>query len=388
MTDEDLFAFPFWSQEFLRNPHPVWQEMIERGAVLTGLPGVVGTTTRAAIQEVERDPARFSSAMLALSLGNVRPMIPLQVNPPGHVHYRRLLDPLFAPKQMEKLVPAITERTNTLIDGFIDAGGCNFTDQFAVPLPAWIFLRLLGCPYDDLATLLGFVDALNRPEGATIEEQTEHRNATGQAVYAYFEGAIADRRRSPRDDLLSGFLTAEVDGQRLTQEDILDICYLLLNAGLDTVTDTLTCSFAYLAQHPDHRQLIIDDPGVIPSAVEELLRWETPVICIPRMAEVDTEIQGCPVAKGAVVVMQSGPANLDPNEFEDPMEVDFRRSRNAHLAFGGGIHRCLGSHVARHELRVGLAEWHRRIPHYAVRPGVELIYKTGLRSVENLELVF
>jgi cytochrome P450 len=146
--------------------------------------------------------------------------------------------------------------------------------------------------------------------------------------------------------------------------------------------------YAFLAQHADHRRMIAEHPEMIPSAVEELLRWETPVPQVPRMATKATEVRGCPVAAGTLVSVMVGAANVDPGEYPDADDVRFDRDTNRHLAFGGGVHRCLGSHLARRELRVALREWHRRIPDYELKPGIELEYPPGLRTVENLELIW
>jgi hypothetical protein len=190
--------------------------------------------------------------------------------------------------------------------------------------------------------------------------------------------------------LRTHFLQAEVDGDRLSREDILDICFLFLIAGLDTVSDSLTCFFAFLAQHPDHRRQIVDDPSVIPNAVEELLRWETPVTGgVPRRALHDVEVCGMKIETGTMVLPNYGAANVDPAEFPDGFDVRFDREANTHIAFGAGIHRCLGSHLARRELRITLREWHRRIPVYGLKPGHdELEYPPGLRSVKNLTLAW
>jgi cytochrome P450 len=179
-----------------------------------------------------------------------------------------------------------------------------------------------------------------------------------------------------------------VDGVQLSRHDILDICFLFLIAGLDTVTATLDCMVAFLAQHPEHRQQLVDDPSVIPSAIEELLRWETPVMGVVRVAMVDTELGGCPVAKGDSVMALLGSANCDEAEMADAGEVRFDREVNKHLAFGGGVHRCLGSHLARLELRVALREWHRRIPNYSLADDTTLIYTPGIRSIDYMPLVF
>ncbi len=167
-------------------------------------------------------------------------------------------------------------------------------------------------------------------------------------------------------------------------DEILGICFLFILAGLDTVTDTLECFVARLAQHPDERRQIVDDPSIIPSAVEELLRWETPVTTVARKATRDVELGGCPIRAGENVGLVIGSANTDEESVPGADVVDLHRSPNRHLAFGGGVHRCLGSHLARLELRIALREWHRRIPEYSIVPGTELDYQMGLRQIERV----
>ena len=202
------------------------------------------------------------------------------------------------------------------------------------------------------------------------------------------EEVIDARAEAPQDDFISGFLTAEIDGRRLSRDDVIDICYLFFLAGLDTVAASLDCMLAFLARHPDHRRQIVNDPAVIPHAVEELLRWETPVSGVVRMPTRDTELSGCPITAGQQVLVLLGSANTDEAFWERADEVDFHREVNKHLAFGGGVHRCLGSHLARLELRVLLDEWHARIPDYELAPGTELDYSPGLRQIDPLPLVW
>jgi cytochrome P450 len=385
----DLIVFGGVDQSFLEFPQPHYARMRARRPVLR-VPGAVQTTTRAALDTALRNPEIYSSGMDGAPLGNDRPLIPLQIDPPLHLKYRKLLDPLFAPRQMAKLEPQIAAQVNELMDVFCDRGSCDLTNEFAIPLPSIIFLRLFGLPLEELPTLLEFNERTQRPRGAkTAEEQLAKRKANAQDVYRYFEAVLAERRtEAPRDDLLSVFLTAEVDGHPLTDEEITDISFLMILAGLDTITDTLTCSFKFLAEHPEHRRRIVEDPSVIPSAVDELLRWETPVMTIIRVARADAAIEGCPVHEGDAVLACLGSANTDEAEFAHAQVVDFERNPNRHVAFGGGVHRCLGSHLARQELRVALREWHRRIPEYRLPDGFVPRYSDGLRSVRNLTLVF
>jgi cytochrome P450 len=354
-----------------------------------------GGTIIARHEDVEfalRNADIFSSDMEAVSIGNVRPLIPLQINPPEHVKYRRLLDPLFAPKQVALLENDVRKLSNQLIDDFIDSGECEFNSAFAIPLPCTVFLRLLGLPLEDLDLFLELKDNIIRPNGEAAqmpeEEFTRIQAETGQRIYAYFDEVLDERERQPRDDMLTGFLEADVDGNRLTREDILDICYLFLLAGLDTVTASVGCMVSYLAQHPEQRQRLVEDPSQIPGAVEELLRWETPVPGVPRVVAEDIELSGERLEAGERVTVLIGSANIDERGFPQPDDVDFERPANRHLAFGGGVHRCLGSHLARLELRVALEQLHERIPDYSIKPGETPQYTMGIRAVEHLPLVF
>jgi cytochrome P450 len=335
----------------------------------------------------------FSSSIDAVDLKNKRPMIPLQIDPPEHKKFRKLLDPIFAPRKMAAMDEDVSNLVNHLIDGFIDRGEVDFAKEFSVPFPSEVFLTLLGLPMDELDTFLTMKDGIIRPEHVTgtaqgSAEAGAYQQKIADSVYEYFDKVLDEREKEPKDDLLSHFLSAEVDGDRLSREDILDICFLFLIAGLDTVTATLDCMFAFLAQHPEHRRQLVENPDVIPNAIEELLRWETPVMMVSRVAVQDIEMAGCPVHKGDHTIVAIGSANCDEAEFPDADEVRFDREVNRHIAFGGGIHRCLGSHLARLELRVALREWHKRIPDYEIEPDHELVYTTGIRSIDYFPMRF
>ncbi len=370
------------------DPQPRYQLLVEAG-VVEAMPGVYMVASREAVEATLKNSEVFSSEGF-LELGNVRPLIPLSVDPPRHLKYRKILDPIFAPKQMDAIEGDVTERVNHFIDMFIDRGECHFTHEFAEPFPSSVFLGLMGLPWEELGTFQRLRDGILRP--GTIDMEPEERlqiqRDIGQELYAYFDNILDERLEEPRDDILTRFNTAEIDGERLTRDEILDICYLFFIAGLDTVTDSLSCFFAFLAEHPGHRRQLVDNPEIIPSAVEELLRWETPVPNVPRQAKSACPVAGHSIPEGGFVLVNVGAANVDPAEYPDAMDVRFDRAVNRHLTFGGGVHRCLGSHLARRELRVTLREWHRRIPDYGLKPGLELRYAPGLRLVENLELVW
>ena len=342
-------------------------------------------TRREHIEMAMRQPGRFSSGADAVNLGNVRPLIPLQIDPPRHVKYRRVLDPLFAPRKMNAMEGELTTLIGEVIDTFADADTIDLHEQFAVPLPCTVFLRLMGLPIEDLDQFLAMKDGIIRPPG-DIGAMSPTRAKAAADIYTYFEKVLAERHRHPTDDVLSQIMQAEIDGERLTDEEVLDVCFLFIIAGLDTVTDSLDCIFAYLAQNDQHRRQMVADEAIIPSAIEELLRWESPVPAVARVATEDMEIAGCPVHAGEQIMLLIGSANTDDSAHPGMHEVDLTREPNPHLAFGGGVHRCLGSHLARAELRLAVREFHRRIPDYALVPGTVLEYTAGLRSLLTLPL--
>jgi cytochrome P450 len=374
----------------LAEPQPMYKMLRESSPVFR--PGPQGPVVLSRLADIEMALKRtdvFSSNMDAVDLGNIRPLIPLQVDPPEHSKYRRILDPLFTPREMAGREPAVTALVNDMIDRFADRGECDFHSEFAVPLPCTVFLQLLGLPLEDLDKFLAWKDDVIRPESAEgVRQHREAARPAAQQIYEYFDRAIDDHIANPREDVLSALIASNIAGEPLSREELLDICFLFLIAGLDTVTDSLDCFFVYLAQHPDQRHSLVEHPDILPGAIEELLRWETPVPGVARIALQDVEVGGCPISKGERVSPLLGAANTDPAEFEDPDVVDFARSPNRHRAFGGGPHRCLGSHLARLELRVALREFHRRIPDYTIPAGTELTYTSALRSVESLPLTF
>jgi cytochrome P450 len=378
----------------LAAPQPNYKTLVENGGWFEPMEGMALSFNREDTEFVLKSHQLFTSRV-EMNLGNVRPLIPLNVDPPNHSKYRKLLDPLFAPRVMNEQEQDITDRANGFIDRFIDRGECNFSEEFAELFPASIFLGLMGLPEAEMRMFLDMRDYILHPEkidpdaGSDPDKRAKVQAKGGQLIYDYFADLIAKREKEPSDDIISRFLAADVGGDKLSHDDIVDIAFLFIIAGLDTVSDSLTCFFAYLAQHPEHRRQIVEDPDIISSAVEELLRWESPVPGgVPRVAnQALTLPSGQEVKEGTAVIVNYGAADIDETTFGDPFQVRFDREDNRHIAFGAGVHRCLGSHLARRELRIVLREWHRRIPDYRIKPGHEqLEYPKGLRHVKDLML--
>ena len=349
---------------------------------LTRYADVVAVTKRRDVHSIDPDTA----AIVAIALGAGRPLIPLMLDGEQHTRYRKLLDPLFAPRQVARLEPVIRDLSESLIDAFAADGQVDFFAAFCEQLPTQIFLSQLGLPLADVPFLLWVKDGVIRPTDA------EHQANACPKLIEYLDAELHRREASGevQDDLIGGFLTAEVDGQHLTHEDVIDITILLVLAGLDTVTASLSCIVDWLARHPAERDRLVADPSLLPAAIEELMRVQTPVVAGSRHATADFEIAGVEVKAGDELRVVWAAADMDPAMFPDPTKVDFARPNNRHIAFASGFHRCLGSHLARLELRVAMETFHRRIPDY--RPDPErspgYLNTAPVRCVDPLPLLF
>jgi cytochrome P450 len=380
------------SEALTRDPRPFYRMLRDTSPVLRINDSTVVVSTWPLVDEVLHSPSLFRTSQDANDFKNERPLVPLQINPPEHAKFRKILDPLFSAKKIKSREGSIIAVANRLIDHFIDSAEIDFAQAFSIPFPGEVFLTLLGLPLDELPALLAMKDGIIHPNVASGEPMGHpatdaHQKATASSIYEYFERVIADRRLHRRDDLLSWILDAEIDGKGLSHNDILDISFLCFVAGIDTVEASLDCFFDYLIRNDHMRQAIVEDPSVIPVIVEELLRWESPAMSVPRQAVVDTELGGCPVKAGDRVLLMLGSANTDEVSNPNAVAPQLDRKINRHLAFGGGAHRCLGSHLARTELRVALEVWHQRIPVYDIKPGTELTFWLGTRSVETFPML-
>ncbi|BCQ07388.1 cytochrome P450 [Mycobacterium heckeshornense] len=326
------------------------------------------------------------SVNIPAGLGQRRPLLPMEVDPPVQSRYRALLLPVFSPQRMKILEGRIRDVTDSLIDSFIDDGECEFVSDFAEKLPTVVFTEMMGLPLDQAARFHAWKNTLlhghhDDPDG-TI------RQRAGQELNEYLGELLVERKRNPGEDVISTLHGAEVDGDRLTDDEILDITYLLFLAGLDTVTSSLGLHFLRLSQRPDLQAQIVADPAIIPVAVEEMLRAESLVLA-GRTATRDVEIGGHVIYKGDRVLINTVAANRDPAVFDDPEQIRFDRGRTRHIAFGVGPHRCAGSHLARLELAVAYEHWHRRIPGYRLKEGATVIrHASSVAGIQALPLVW
>ncbi|BCQ07410.1 cytochrome P450 [Mycobacterium heckeshornense] len=376
---------------FGQDPYPVYERMQSRCPV-TYSDDYGGFWVVTGFDEARyawQHPELFStqpSVSVPHGLGNKRPMLPLEVDPPLHTKHRRLLSPVFAPNRIAGLEPKIRKVCNELIDAFIDRGECELIAELAQPLPTRIFVDMLGIPADEAGAFRNWNHAILH--GQHDDPTGQARARAGAEARARLADILAERKRTRRDDILSVLLDSEIDGQRLDDEEILDHAFLLFLAGLDTVQGAIGFQFMFLSQHPGHRDRLAGEPRLIPRAVEELLRWEGLNIS-GRNATRDTVLAGVKIAKGDPVVLVNRSAGRDPRVFTDPNRVDFDRPIKGSLAFGAGPHRCVGSHLARLELRVVHEQMHKRVPDYRLRPGHQVrIHGGNVAGVDALPLVW
>ncbi|MES1970985.1 MAG: cytochrome P450 [Pseudomonadota bacterium] len=339
--------------------------------------------TRAEDQRrVLQDSETFSSfrKIFSSALGEDWPVIPLELDPPEHGKYRGLLNPLLSPKRVAALEPFVRERAITLIEDIKRRGtSCEVMSEFAFPFAVSIFLQFLGIPSDRLTEFVDWANDL-------LHSTPAARTAAARAILGFLDGMAADRRANPTDDFMSFLVDVDFEGRKLDDQEVRAIAVLLFIGGLDTVAAAIGFDLYYLARHPDRQQELRDAPDLLPSAVEEMLR-AFPTVTPVRTATRDLDFQGAPIRKGDLVACPSMVSNRDPHEFPDPDTIDFHREDNRHVAFAYGPHRCLGSHLARRELVIGLAEWFDRIPAFRIKAGTApTTYGGFVFSVENLVL--
>jgi len=320
-------------------------------------------TRFADIRDASRQPEIFSNypAMIPAAVGRSRKMAPIEIDPPELDRYRMTLGPALAPPKAKAMEGEVRRIAGALLEGLAALGRADFVERFSSKLPVRLFLKLVDVPESEADKL----HALHRQ--MTWAPDVDDRAAAGMALERYYTGLVAARREALGDDLISGYLRAQPEGGPFSFEDVVDATFQLFVAGLDTVTNSLSLSWRYLAENPSAQQAIRDNPSIIPAAADELLRY-TSLISSTRTLTQDYVFRGVQMRMGDRVLMPLRLANRDAEVFEDGDVVRFDRKANAHLAFGSGPHRCLGSHLARVEMIVALEEWFARVPQFALDP--------------------
>lgn len=313
--------------------------------------------------------------------GRQERMIPLELDPPEHRSIRKLIAPLFGPRAVSTRTASIGDTVDAMIEPLVERKRIDLVADFAQPFPTTVFVNMFGLPVSEVQTFVEWNNILLHSHG-----DPEARRRAGDEINSYLAALIEQRRSEPREDLISALIAGDVDGRPTTSEEVRDICFLLFVAGLDTVTAALSFIFRFLAQNPGHRQQLLDDPDLIPSAVEEMLRVHA-FINPGRRVTRDLEFGGVQMKEGDRVLISTALASNDPAEFADPLEVRFEREANRHIAFGAGPHRCAGSHLAREELVAAVRRWHELIPHYRIDETKPIVgHGGGAMGLDNLLL--
>lgn len=324
--------------------------------------GLAAATTYQAVLDAERNPEVFSNT------GGIRPDQPgfpymIDMDDPAHLLRRKLVNAGFTRKRVMDKVPAIERLCDTLIDNVIERGECDFVRDIAAPLPMAVIGDMLGVLPEERDMLLKWSDDMVCGLSSHLDESVAQMLMETFAAYTAFTmGVIADRRANPRDDLFSILVNSEVDGQQMSDDEIVMETLLILIGGDETTRHTLSGGTEQLLRHRDQWGAVVADPELLPSAIEEMLRWTSPVKNMCRTLTADTDFHGTELKSGEKIMLMFESANFDETVFDDPDSFRFDRNPNSHLAFGFGTHFCMGNQLARLELKIMLTKLVTRLP--------------------------
>jgi camphor 5-monooxygenase len=308
--------------------------------------------------------------------------IPLQIDPPRHQSYRSIVAPLLSPSRVAALESRLRSMTDSIIEEIRGRRECEFVADFATQMPVIVFLQLLDLPLSDRAYLLDVTNRVVKPK------QGETRAAPMEELFAYLRPIIRHRQAQPGDDTISRLVSTPIDGHALDFDDMVRLSTSILLGGLDSTAATLGFFVRYLADTPAARHALIEEPALIPAAVEEIFRRFSPGT-LGRIVHEDVTFDGVRLRKGDHVQWAVAMYNLDDRLFPDPLKVDFKRKRTQHHGFGTGIHFCIGAFLARSEMKIFAEHWLRKIPEFAVKPGSKITYRTGINiCYQSIPLVF
>jgi len=379
---------PHWTE----NPFPIWDELRIASPVVhtKRFLGCYLPTTYEAVRQIAHDTEHFSSRRVIVR--DERPeeiakngAPPITSDPPEHKPAKQLLLPPFTPDAMKKLEPRVRAICNELIDGFIGDGSVDAAARYTKHIPVRAIAHMLAIPESDSDLFVKWIHMI-------LELGIKNESVLTDAVKEmtnYFTDHVEERRKAPGDDLVSHLLKAkDKNGQPLDDSHILGSLRLLLIAGIDTTWSAIGASLWHLAKTPADRRRLIAEPGLMPTAIEELLRAYSPVT-MAREVMKETTIEGCPVKPGNMVLLSFPAANRDPAVFPDADKVVIDRRENRHAAFGLGIHRCVGSNLARMEMQVAIEEWLKRIPDFRLDPAGAVTWSQGtVRGPRQLPILF
>ena len=367
-----------WADE-LREASPVYFNTFAQGYWIF--------TRHDAVRDIYKTPEIFSSeSFTPWEPEPIYRFVPTQIDAPDHIKYRRILNPWFSPAAIDKAEPMMRELCRKLVETTAQQGRCNFVNEFALRFPTEAFLAVLGVDTEDADMFVHWVEDFFAGLGGgadTVEPMTKAL----EGIREYWVQILAARRdeTTPRDgDLASYLMHATFDDRPLTDTEILDMLTVLVLAGLDTTRGELGYMFRHLATHTGHRLALIEDPEIIPSAVEEVLRFYTIVFGDGRKVTRDIEFHGVELKRGDMVYGLVSGANRDPRAYEHADQFMPDRKRNNHMGFASGPHRCLGQHLARREMQIAVEEWLRVIPDFRIADDEQQLVERGGGSMMTM----
>ena len=369
-------AFELYSTERSRDPHKQFAQLRQAGGVAHAdeLGGYWILTRYRDVVAAAQNPGVFSSRYITIprDVGgeSLEERPPITLDPPRHQGFRRTLIAGFSPGQANKLEPEIRKLARNALSGLVDRGGCDAAEDYAKKIPVGVMCTLMGVPMEMERDFFRWAN--------DIFESGDQDRAAAAAVEigAFFDEAISRRKEMPREDLISVLSEAEYNGMRLSHKELVGALTLVLIAGLDTVWSVLSNVLLYLGQNRQVRRQLIENPDLLPTAVEEFLRYFAPA-SLGRVTTEAVTVGGVKLDDDATVLLAFPSANRDAEQFDRADEVVLDRSNNSHLAFGVGAHRCLGMHIARLELTVAISEWLRAIPDYEIVDPEKVEYSIG-----------
>ncbi|MCW2495263.1 cytochrome P450 [Jatrophihabitans sp.] len=317
--------------------------------------------------------------------GTVNGMVPLELDGERHREFRTMLDPSFAPKRIAEMADQLRAHANNLIDTFIEAGHCDFSEEFALPFPGATVMSLMGWPLKDIDKMNEWTSIIHHGSSHEDDKARAHRE-----THEYMLELIVRRRSEPpRDDLTTVTMDSLIEGRKLTDDELVELYGLIMTAGLGTVQAVMSKSMVYFAERQDQWDEMFESEESVELAVEELLRFTSPASPTRTINQNSAEVGGLTLPRGERVFMVLAAANRDPQYWDDPDVIKLGEHRKPHLSFGLGPHRCIGVHLARLELKIGFTELHRRIPRFTLTPGTTPQEFLGLTwGTHNVQLSF
>lgn len=361
-----------------------WKALRDKGRVLFSQ-GWYHLTAREDVTFALRNPELFSSGPAYNGLGSPLTLIPIGLDPPEHTRFRHILQPFFSPATLNAMLPSLQQQAIDIIEAAAAKGSCDAVAELAVPYPSQVFLTLFGLPLEDRDRLIGWKDAVIGLAESTSIEGVDVTPAL--ELFTYLTEAVAERRANPRDDILSALLTCETP---LDDAEAIGLSFIFVLAGLDTVTSSIGMALMYLARRPDLRKHLIEHPEETRVFVEEMIRLEPGPPMVPRVVTRDLTIGGVTLKEGSPVRLCVAAINRDDADSISANDLVMDGKVHRHWGFGGGPHRCLGSHLARMELTLITDEWLRRVPDFALAPGFvpDVAFPAPTLGLRTLPLVF